>query len=193
MGGEWGSWRHRPTGGWLCTDPVSEHRRNRQLLGKSRAGAGGGTDPARAAGLAAHLAHLVRRLGLDDAAEELEAELLELERGQVAGHWGDRAARGRCARERGLGCDLGESARAPRGPGLKLWPGHRGTGTPSQTGTVSASEHVPPRSLRISAGQCWETHGLRPLGRPAGRRGLQRGRGRAPLGVSRRGSPRKRL
>lgn len=34
----------------------------------------------------AHLANLSHRLGLDDAAEELEAELIQLEDGQVADH-----------------------------------------------------------------------------------------------------------
>lgn len=34
----------------------------------------------------AHLANLTHRLGLDDAAEELEAELIQLEGGQVADH-----------------------------------------------------------------------------------------------------------
>lgn len=34
----------------------------------------------------AHLAHLVEGLGLDDVTEELEAELVQLEGGQVADH-----------------------------------------------------------------------------------------------------------
>jgi hypothetical protein len=39
----------------------------------------------------AHLAHLVHGLGLDNATEELEAELVQLEHGQVADHYGHRA------------------------------------------------------------------------------------------------------
>lgn len=34
----------------------------------------------------AHLANLTHRLGLDDAAEKLEAEITQLEGGQVADH-----------------------------------------------------------------------------------------------------------
>ena len=39
----------------------------------------------------AHLAHLVHGLGPDDVTEELKAEFLQLERGQVADHWGNGA------------------------------------------------------------------------------------------------------